>query len=91
MAKVKMDLCVLMDTTGSMHPWLEEAKRRVVSLLIEIPDAVKRAYGKDVVLRLAFVDYKDLPDHPVFCYFGTEGAAIIAGYGDRHLLLGNDL
>jgi len=38
-------------------------------LLEEIPKIVKSIKGKDVVLRFAFVAYKDLPEHPVVCDF----------------------
>jgi hypothetical protein len=69
---IKIDLCIVMDVTGSMRPWLEEAKHRIGSLVEEIPKTVKSIKGKDVVLRFAFVAYRDLPEHPVVCDFETD-------------------
>jgi hypothetical protein len=52
---IKIDLCIVMDVTGSMRPWLEEAKHRIGSLAKEIPKTVKSIKGKDVAPRFAFV------------------------------------
>jgi hypothetical protein len=60
---IKIDLCIVMDVTGSMRPWLEEAKHRIGSLAEEIPKTVKSIKGKDVALRFAFVAYNCLPGH----------------------------
>jgi hypothetical protein len=70
---IKIDLCIVIDVTGSIRLWLEEAKHRI-GLLVdeEILRAVKSIKGKDVALRFAFVAYKDLPEHPAVCEFETD-------------------
>jgi hypothetical protein len=73
---MKIDLCIVMDTTGSMGSWLAEAKKCVGSLLVDIPQRTKAIKGEDIVLRVAFVAYKDLPDVPDVCDFTSDLSSI---------------
>jgi hypothetical protein len=73
---IKMDLCIVMDTTGSMRSWLNEAKKRIGSILDDVPKTIKAIKGKDVALRVAFVGYKDLPEYPVVCEFSSDLASV---------------
>jgi hypothetical protein len=66
--KIKIDLCIVMDVTGSIRLWLEEAKHRIGLLLEEILRTVKCIKGTP---RFAFVAYKYLPEHPAVCDFET--------------------
>ena len=52
------DLCILMDVTGSMVKWLDEAKKRVREIFRE----VKQVLDANTTLRLAFVAYTDVPE-----------------------------
>ena len=65
---IKIDLCIVMDVTGSIRLWLEEAKHRIGLLVEEILRTVK---GKGVAPRFAFAAYKYLPEHPAVCDFET--------------------
>jgi hypothetical protein len=68
-----------MDTTGSMGPWLEQAKARMMELGPHIEKEFQRLLpGKDIVFRSSFVSYKDFGDngHLQFCGFSEEGAPV---------------
>jgi hypothetical protein len=43
-----VDLCIVMDTTGSMAQWLNEAKTRIGALVNDIPKKIKEIKGKEV-------------------------------------------
>ncbi len=71
-----MDLCIVMDTTGSMRSWLNAAKNRIGALVVDIPKKIKEVKGKDVALRVAFIGYKDYPERPVIHDFATDFASL---------------
>jgi hypothetical protein len=73
---IKMDLCIVMDTTGSMRPWLEEVKCRIGTLVDDILKKIKEIKGKDVALRVAFVGYTDHPERPVTLAFTSDFAQL---------------
>jgi len=50
------DLLILMDVTGSMYAWLEEAKTKATGIVRDIEDATRSH------VRLGFVGYRDYVD-----------------------------
>ncbi|KAF2109414.1 hypothetical protein BDV96DRAFT_502565 [Lophiotrema nucula] len=59
-AAYSTDLLFLVDTTGSMQPYIDEAKKQVLS----IADEIKREFLNDAEVRIAVVAYKDHADTP---------------------------
>eukprot|EP01124_Arcella_intermedia_P017213 TRINITY_DN239_c0_g1_i4.p1 TRINITY_DN239_c0_g1~~TRINITY_DN239_c0_g1_i4.p1 ORF type:complete len:733 (-),score=170.53 TRINITY_DN239_c0_g1_i4:228-2426(-) len=59
-----VDLCFLIDCTGSMEPWIDAVKDG----LLEIIANITKAY-KDCSLRVAFVGYRDLSDKVPFSIY----------------------
>ncbi len=57
----KLDLCLLMDCTGSMASWIERSK----NTLKEIIDTVKSG-NEGLEVRVCFVGYRDIRDNPRF-------------------------
>ena len=57
----KLDLCLLLDCTGSMSSWIQRSK----DTLNEIIDTVK-ANNPGLFVRVSFVGYRDIKDHPRF-------------------------
>jgi len=58
-----LDLCILMDCTGSMGPYIEMCKRK----LIELVELVTTHYSnKQIEIRISFVGYHDYADTPRF-------------------------
>ena len=57
----KLDLCLLLDCTGSMASWIQRSK----DTLNEIIDTVK-ANNPGLFVRVSFVGYRDIKDHPRF-------------------------
>jgi hypothetical protein len=56
-----LDLCLLLDCTGSMSSWIQRSK----DTLKEIIDNV-RADNPDLEVRVCFVGYRDIQDKPRF-------------------------
>ena len=56
-----LDLCLLLDCTGSMSAWIQRSKET----LKEIIDNV-RADNPDLEVRVCFVGYRDIQDRPRF-------------------------
>lgn len=52
-----VDLCILMDCTGSMSTFITEAKNKIMNLA----DSIKGTFP-DVALRLCFIGYRDVED-----------------------------
>jgi Mg-chelatase subunit ChlD len=59
--KKSLDLCLLLDCTGSMASWIERSK----NTLKEIIDNVRKD-NPDLEVRVCFVGYRDVQDHPRF-------------------------
>jgi len=59
--KDPMDVCFLMDCTGSMEPWLDVTRQKISAVVAEIQKTFH-----DTDLRLAFVGYRDFDDKPQF-------------------------
>ncbi|CAM9131372.1 unnamed protein product [Ectocarpus fasciculatus] len=55
--KINVDLCFVMDCTGSMQRWIDQAKTK----LLDIIDQAKKDV-KNINLRVAFVGYRDFGD-----------------------------
>jgi hypothetical protein len=53
----RLDLCIVMDTTGSMGTWIEHSKETVTRLLRDISSECK------MTIRASFVSYKDFGDN----------------------------
>ena len=88
---IKMDLCIVMDTTGSMRSWLNEAKHRIGALMVDIPKTIKEIKGKDVALRVAFIGYKDHPERPVVHDFASDFASLERSLGEVRAEGGGDI
>lgn len=54
---LQLDLCFLMDCTGSMGPWIKETKQKIIDIVEYVQSS-----SKDMKMRLAFVGYRDF-DH----------------------------
>jgi hypothetical protein len=54
------DLLFLIDTTASVLPYIEAAKRQVISIM----DDIRAAFFNEAVVRMAVVGYKDHGDTP---------------------------
>ncbi len=60
---VKLQLCVVIDTTGSMIDWLNAAKQSCSKLFSDIPGQVEKLKPHcQLELSLAMVAYKDVED-----------------------------
>ena len=59
--KKSLDLCLLLDCTGSMASWIQRSK----DTLSEIITSVKNS-NPDLLVRVAFVGYRDLEIAPRF-------------------------
>lgn len=73
-AFTSIDLCIMMDCTGSMHKYMNEAKDKIEKVMVEIGSRMK---GKD--LRIAFVGYRDFDDgdgHVVSADLNRDSRAI---------------
>jgi hypothetical protein len=78
---ISLDLCLVMDTTHSMKPWLEEAKTKCLSLFTDIPVEVNKLKpNAELSMRVAFVGYKDIGEdgHLVVCPFSSDSANVIS-------------
>jgi hypothetical protein len=78
--QISLDLCLVMDTTLSMKPWLEEAKTKCLSLFSDIPGEVNKLKpNAELAMRVAFVGYKDIGEdgHLVVCPFSSDSANVI--------------
>ena len=86
-----MDLCIVMDTTGSMRAWLQEAKNRIGTLVDDIPRRIKEIKGKELALRVAFIGYKDHPQRPVIHDFASDFASLERSLSDIRAEGGGDI
>ena len=50
-----VDVVIILDCTGSMEPYLEEAQKNIVKII----DSVKSTCSEKTNIRVAFVGYKD--------------------------------
>jgi len=80
---ISVDLCFVMDCTGSMGAWIEAAKKNV----IDIAKAVEKEIGESsaVNFRCSFVGYRDFKDT-----LGLEQIAFTAKVEDVKLFLEGD-
>jgi len=84
--RMKIDICFLMDITGSMEPWIQAAKDQAFAIVRktqqETPDA-------DV--RVAFVGYRDYGDNPQFvCKYFEDVDVTLDAIRDVHAMGGDD-
>lgn len=56
---ISLDICIAMDTTGSMEPYLVQAKQTVESLYARVNDELQGSGTGAATFRFAFISYKD--------------------------------
>lgn len=56
--EIRVDICFVLDTTGSMRSLIKMAKDKIVSIATEITRIVKESSDKNAEVRVAFVGYK---------------------------------
>jgi hypothetical protein len=79
-SQISLDLCLTLDITRSMKPYLEEVKKRCISLFTEIPCAVRKLKpNAEFTMRFSFIGYKDIDDdgHLVICPFCSDSRNLI--------------
>ncbi|CAD7924203.1 unnamed protein product [Amoebophrya sp. A120] len=60
---ITIDLCFVLDTTGSMTPWMEAVKTQAEVIGTKVVDKIKEKHeGLDMEMKLAVVPYKDFGD-----------------------------
>lgn len=83
---MKIDICFLIDCTGSMEPWIQAAKNHVF-------DIVRKTQHEtpETEVRVAFVGYRDYGDSPQFVcrHFGNVDDTLDA-IRDVHAKGGDD-
>ncbi|CAF1273951.1 unnamed protein product, partial [Didymodactylos carnosus] len=57
-----VDICFVMDCTGSMGSWILAAKQHIKAIADGVQKDMKEKYDKDSILRMAFVAYRDYTD-----------------------------
>ncbi|XP_064633661.1 uncharacterized protein LOC135491619 [Lineus longissimus] len=57
-----IDLCFVLDTTGSMGSYIEMAKKYITEMTQKVRESVRKYSGKLTDLRVAFIGYKDFGD-----------------------------
>lgn len=55
---MSIDLCFVLDTTGSMGPYIEMAKKYIVKMTTDIKQNVMSQSGRTAILRVGFISYK---------------------------------
>lgn len=59
---LKIDLCFVIDSTGSMGPWLEQVKTSVKEMVLQMSAECARSGIEKVKFRLALLAYQDYFD-----------------------------
>jgi hypothetical protein len=57
-----IDVCFVMDTTGSMQPWINAAKLKIQDIAKQIQSEISTKFSQNAKLRISFVSYKDHHD-----------------------------
>ncbi|CAF3715926.1 unnamed protein product [Rotaria socialis] len=57
-----VEICFVLDCTGSMGSWIQACKQHIKAIADGIQKDMKEKYDKDSVLRMAFVAYRDYTD-----------------------------
>jgi hypothetical protein len=58
-ASMDIDICFVMDCTGSMGSWIAAGKQQIIEIAKSIQKQVDESHGHAVNLRAAFVAYRD--------------------------------
>ena len=58
-ASMDIDVCFVMDCTGSMGSWIAAGKQQIIEIAKSIQKQVDESHGHHVNLRAAFVAYRD--------------------------------
>ena len=78
-----LDVCFVMDCTGSMGPWMEASKQTIKDMIAALPDSEPHK-------RIAFVGYKDFGDGPAQVHPFTEDISAVINFIDRQQAGGGD-
>jgi hypothetical protein len=54
-----IDICFLLDCTGSMGSWIEASKKQIRGICSNIQAELKTKHGRDATINFAFVAYRD--------------------------------
>lgn len=57
-----VDLCFILDLTGSMGSWIAAAKQQITGIAKNVKKVLKEKQNKVVVPRVSFVGYRDIGD-----------------------------
>lgn len=61
-SRYSIDLCFVMDCTGSMQSWIDAARKYIRDITHGILARLKEDFGGDGVVRVGFVAYRDYGD-----------------------------
>jgi hypothetical protein len=83
---MKIDICFVIDCTGSMEPWIQAAKDQTFDIVRKT-----RQETPNAEVRVAFVGYRDYGDSPQFIcrYFGDVDDTLDS-IQDVHAMGGHD-
>jgi len=79
---VKLEIVFVVDTTGSMRMFIEEAKRQIIRKLVDIE--------KRIVVRTAMIEYKDHGDSKVTTKHGFSNSGALRGVLNQLYVGGGD-
>ena len=91
-ASMDIDVCFVMDCTGSMGSWIAAGKQQIIEIAKSIQKQVDESHGHHVNLRAAFVAYRDhcdvlrIQEHP----FTTDISQICSCCGSMSATGGGD-
>ena len=96
---VSLDVCIAMDTTSSMKPYLDHAKRSAESFFEIVRGVLKEDGGSSPTFRFAFISYKDRDfldknlqhGHLQYCDFTTDSSVAVEKLAGIHAVGGGDI
>lgn len=57
-----VEICFVMDCTGSMEKWIQACKQHINGIATGVQKQLKEVFDKNSILRMAFVGYRDYKD-----------------------------
>merc|ERR1719420_2809321 len=79
-----LDICFVMDCTGSMSPWIEASKQTIRDMIQALP-------AEEAHKRVAFIGYRDFMDGPAQTLGFTERVEDVVRFIDgQHAFGGGD-
>lgn len=76
-----LDICFVMDCTGSMQPWIEASKQTIKDMIQALPSEAEHK-------RVAFVGYRDFCDGPAQVHQFTENVGNVTQFINRQTAFG---